>query len=73
MNACSTKPVLDLVPLSPCFFFFLSFPVPPQFVVQPQDQIVAPGENVSFRCETKGNPPPAIFWQKEGSQVGNPL
>nr|XP_048304624.1 roundabout homolog 3 isoform X7 [Myodes glareolus] len=47
----------------------LSVHVPPQFVIQPQDQIVAPGENVSFRCETKGNPPPAIFWQKEGSQV----
>ncbi|XP_008833263.1 roundabout homolog 3 isoform X3 [Nannospalax galili] len=47
----------------------LSVHVPPQFVIRPQDQTVAPGENVSFQCETKGNPPPAIFWQKEGSQV----
>ncbi|XP_055478213.1 roundabout homolog 3 isoform X5 [Psammomys obesus] len=47
----------------------LSVHVPPQFVTQPQDQTAAPGENVSFQCETKGNPPPAIFWQKEGSQV----
>nr|XP_038937336.1 roundabout homolog 3 isoform X7 [Rattus norvegicus]XP_038937337.1 roundabout homolog 3 isoform X7 [Rattus norvegicus] len=47
----------------------LSVHVPPQFVTKPQNQTAAPGENVSFQCETKGNPPPAIFWQKEGSQV----
>uniref|UniRef100_A0A8C9UKC7 Roundabout homolog 3 n=1 Tax=Spermophilus dauricus TaxID=99837 RepID=A0A8C9UKC7_SPEDA len=47
----------------------LSVHVPPQLVTQPQDQMAAPGENVAFQCETKGNPPPAIFWQKEGSQV----
>ncbi|KAM6158635.1 roundabout homolog 3 [Rhynchocyon petersi] len=48
---------------------FLSVHVPPQLVTQPQDQKAAPGESVTFQCETKGNPPPAIFWQKEGSQV----
>ncbi|KAI5142150.1 Roundabout 3 [Manis pentadactyla] len=47
----------------------LSVHVPPQLVTQPQDQKAAPGESVTFQCETKGNPPPAIFWQKEGSQV----
>ncbi|XP_004052399.2 roundabout homolog 3 isoform X1 [Gorilla gorilla gorilla] len=47
----------------------LSVHVPPQLVTQPQDQMAAPGESVAFQCETKGNPPPAIFWQKEGSQV----
>nr|XP_004670668.1 roundabout homolog 3 isoform X2 [Jaculus jaculus] len=47
----------------------LSVHVPPQFVIQPEDQTAALGENVSFQCETRGNPPPAIFWQKEGSQV----
>ncbi|XP_007950326.1 roundabout homolog 3 [Orycteropus afer afer] len=47
----------------------LSVHVPPQLVIQPQDQMAAPGESVAFQCETKGNPPPAIFWQKEGSQV----
>uniref|UniRef100_A0A8D0MMS2 Roundabout homolog 3 n=1 Tax=Sus scrofa TaxID=9823 RepID=A0A8D0MMS2_PIG len=47
----------------------LSVHVPPQLVTQPQDQMVAPGESVAFQCETKGNPPPAIFWQKEGSQA----
>lgn len=60
-----------LVPLTPCSFISpFPFPVPPQLVTQPQDQMAAPGENVTFQCETKGNPPPAIFWQKEGSQVG---
>nr|XP_008534223.1 PREDICTED: LOW QUALITY PROTEIN: roundabout homolog 3 [Equus przewalskii] len=47
----------------------LTVHVPPQLVTQPQDQMAAPGESVTFQCETKGNPPPAIFWQKEGSQV----
>ncbi|XP_016777706.4 roundabout homolog 3 isoform X1 [Pan troglodytes] len=47
----------------------LSVHVPPQLVTQPKDQMAAPGESVAFQCETKGNPPPAIFWQKEGSQV----
>ncbi|XP_063112065.1 roundabout homolog 3 isoform X2 [Cavia porcellus] len=47
----------------------LSVHVPPQLVTQPQDQMAAPGDDVVFQCETKGNPPPAIFWQKEGSQV----
>uniref|UniRef100_G1PZT9 Roundabout guidance receptor 3 n=1 Tax=Myotis lucifugus TaxID=59463 RepID=G1PZT9_MYOLU len=47
----------------------LSVHVPPQLVTQPQDQMAAAGESVTFQCETKGNPPPAIFWQKEGSQV----
>ncbi|XP_069745205.1 roundabout homolog 2 isoform X27 [Narcine bancroftii] len=40
----------------------------PQFVVRPRDQIVAQGRSATFPCETKGNPQPAIFWQKEGTQ-----
>ncbi|KAM5312130.1 roundabout homolog 3 [Glossophaga mutica] len=47
----------------------LSVHVPPQLVTQPQDQMAVTGDSVTFQCETKGNPPPAIFWQKEGSQV----
>ncbi|XP_037835047.1 roundabout homolog 3 isoform X2 [Kryptolebias marmoratus] len=43
--------------------------VPPQIVMRPRDQITAPGRTVTFLCGTKGNPPPAVFWQKEGSQV----
>ncbi|XP_062870679.1 roundabout homolog 3 [Trichomycterus rosablanca] len=43
--------------------------VPPQIVVRPRDQISALGRTVTFLCGTKGNPPPAVFWQKEGSQI----
>uniref|UniRef100_A0A4W5NI73 Roundabout, axon guidance receptor, homolog 3 (Drosophila) n=1 Tax=Hucho hucho TaxID=62062 RepID=A0A4W5NI73_9TELE len=43
--------------------------VPPQIVVRPRDQITGQGRTVNFLCGTKGNPPPAVFWQKEGSQI----
>ncbi|XP_071994656.1 roundabout homolog 2 isoform X12 [Engystomops pustulosus] len=46
----------------------LTVRAPPQFVVRPRDQIVAQGRTITFPCETKGNPQPAVFWQKEGSQ-----
>ncbi|XP_042152500.1 roundabout homolog 2-like [Oncorhynchus tshawytscha] len=41
----------------------------PQFIIRPRDQIVAQGRTATFPCETKGNPQPAVFWQKEGSQL----
>ncbi|XP_063304705.1 roundabout homolog 1 isoform X1 [Pelobates fuscus] len=41
---------------------------PPNFVVKPRDHVVALGRTVTFQCEAAGNPQPAIFWQKEGSQ-----
>ncbi|XP_066507846.1 roundabout homolog 2-like isoform X5 [Hoplias malabaricus] len=40
----------------------------PQFVVRPRDQIVMQGRTATFPCETKGNPQPTVFWQREGSQ-----
>uniref|UniRef100_A0A8L0DKQ2 Roundabout, axon guidance receptor, homolog 2 (Drosophila) n=1 Tax=Oncorhynchus mykiss TaxID=8022 RepID=A0A8L0DKQ2_ONCMY len=40
----------------------------PQFIIRPRDQIVAQGRTATFPCETKGNPQPAVFWQKDGSQ-----
>ncbi|XP_064207142.1 roundabout homolog 3 isoform X3 [Anguilla rostrata] len=43
--------------------------LPPQIVIRPRDQISAPGRTVTFLCGTKGNPPPAVFWQREGSQI----
>ncbi|KAM4794658.1 roundabout homolog 2 isoform 3-T3 [Rhinophrynus dorsalis] len=46
----------------------LTVRAPPQFIVRPRDQIVAQGRTVTFGCEAKGNPQPAVFWQKEGSQ-----
>ncbi|KAM9318090.1 roundabout homolog 2 [Pholidichthys leucotaenia] len=43
--------------------------VPPQIAAKPRDQIATQGRSVTFQCGTTGNPPPAIFWQKEGSQM----
>uniref|UniRef100_A0A3Q3WTC1 Roundabout, axon guidance receptor, homolog 3 (Drosophila) n=1 Tax=Mola mola TaxID=94237 RepID=A0A3Q3WTC1_MOLML len=43
--------------------------VPPQIATKPRDQIATQGTSITFQCGTTGNPPPAIFWQKEGSQM----
>ncbi|KAM9852891.1 roundabout homolog 2 [Aulostomus maculatus] len=43
--------------------------VPPQIATKPRDQIASQGRSITFQCGTTGNPPPAIFWQKEGSQM----
>ncbi|XP_061734081.1 roundabout homolog 2 [Nerophis ophidion] len=43
--------------------------VPPQIADKPRDQVASQGRSVTFQCGTTGNPPPAIFWQKEGSQM----
>ncbi|XP_034053795.1 roundabout homolog 2 isoform X1 [Gymnodraco acuticeps] len=43
--------------------------LPPQIESKPRDQIASQGRSVTFECGTTGNPPPAIFWQKEGSQM----
>ncbi|XP_051535583.1 roundabout homolog 2-like isoform X2 [Myxocyprinus asiaticus] len=43
--------------------------VPPQIDIRPLDQVAAQGQKVTFQCGTQGNPPPAVFWQKEGSQM----
>ncbi|XP_023683497.2 roundabout homolog 1 isoform X1 [Paramormyrops kingsleyae] len=42
--------------------------VPPVFGVRPRNQVVQVGRRVTFQCEALGNPQPAIFWQREGSQ-----
>ncbi|XP_034405887.1 roundabout homolog 1-like [Cyclopterus lumpus] len=42
--------------------------VPPAFAVRPRNQVVAVGRTVTFQCEATGNPQPAIFWQREGSE-----
>ncbi|XP_031814699.1 roundabout homolog 1 isoform X5 [Sarcophilus harrisii] len=41
---------------------------PPHFIVKPRDQVAALGRTVTFQCEATGNPQPAIFWRREGSQ-----
>ncbi|XP_028276718.1 roundabout homolog 1-like [Parambassis ranga] len=42
--------------------------VPPAFVIRPRNQVVTVGRTVTFQCEATGNPQPAIFWQREGSE-----
>ncbi|CAG01543.1 unnamed protein product [Tetraodon nigroviridis] len=46
----------------------LTVHVPPAFAVRPRNQEAAVGRIVTFQCEATGNPQPAIFWQKEGSE-----
>uniref|UniRef100_A0AAQ5Y147 Roundabout, axon guidance receptor, homolog 1 (Drosophila) n=1 Tax=Amphiprion ocellaris TaxID=80972 RepID=A0AAQ5Y147_AMPOC len=46
----------------------LSVHVPPAFAIRPRNQVVAVGRTVTFQCEATGNPQPAIFWQREGSE-----
>lgn len=57
------------------FFFFFALPsaVPPAFAIRPKNQVVAAGRMAVFQCEATGNPQPAIFWQKEGSEVRRTL
>uniref|UniRef100_A0A1A7YP55 Roundabout, axon guidance receptor, homolog 1 n=1 Tax=Iconisemion striatum TaxID=60296 RepID=A0A1A7YP55_9TELE len=46
----------------------LTVHVPPAFIVRPRNQVVSVGRTVTFQCEATGNPQPAIFWQREGSE-----
>ena len=41
----------------------------PNFVVKPKDQRVGMNGLAQFECVAEGNPPPSVFWSKEGSQV----
>ncbi|KAK6632671.1 hypothetical protein RUM43_013441 [Polyplax serrata] len=42
---------------------------PPIFIKKPQNQKVGLNGIATFECVAKGNPPPSVFWTKEGSQV----
>ncbi|XP_066991291.2 roundabout homolog 2 [Anabrus simplex] len=42
---------------------------PPIFVTRPQDQKVGLNGIATFECVARGNPPPSVFWTKEGSQA----
>ncbi|XP_068455834.1 roundabout homolog 1-like [Clinocottus analis] len=46
----------------------LTVHVPPAFAIRPRNQVAAVGRTVTFQCEATGNPQPAIFWQREGSE-----
>ncbi|XP_078572837.1 uncharacterized protein LOC144859782 [Branchiostoma floridae x Branchiostoma japonicum] len=42
--------------------------VRPAVLVYPENVTIAWKETATFKCQATGNPPPAIFWYKEGSQ-----
>lgn len=48
---------------------FTFFTAPPTFITRPQDQKVGLNGVATFECVAEGNPPPSVFWTKEGSQV----
>lgn len=74
-TTCNCNIVITLIISSGLFVSLLANhphgcpPVPPAFVVRPRNQVVGVGRTVTFQCEATGNPQPAIFWQREGSQV----
>lgn len=42
---------------------------PPKFTAQPLDRKVGLNGVATFDCVAAGNPPPSVFWTKEGSQM----
>lgn len=42
---------------------------PPAFTIKPQDQKIGLNGLGVFECGASGNPPPSVFWTKEGSQL----
>lgn len=49
--------------LSELLLTFLSFSVPPKFVVQPRDQDGIYGKAVILNCSAEGYPVPTIVWK----------
>lgn len=41
----------------------------PSFSVKPKDQKIGLNGIASFDCQATGNPPPSVFWAREGSQM----
>lgn len=42
---------------------------PPTFIERPRDQKISLNGVAEFHCTATGNPPPSVFWTKEGSQM----
>jgi hypothetical protein len=52
------------------FWVGSSTPQAPQFTQHPQDQTVLAGEEAVFTVQASGSPPPALQWQRDGSDLG---
>lgn len=48
------------------FFPWTLVTAPPTFIVKPQDKKVGLNGVALFPCVADGNPPPSVFWKKEG-------
>ncbi|XP_065367067.1 roundabout homolog 2 isoform X1 [Calliphora vicina] len=47
----------------------LTVHAPPTFIVKPQDRKIGLNGVAQFPCVADGNPPPSVFWTKEGSST----
>ena len=45
------------------------FRAPPQVTVQPEQQTIGQGEDVTLTCSASGDPRPAIVWTKVGEEI----
>lgn len=45
------------------------FAAQPTFSIRPEDRKVGLNGVATFECVASGNPPPSVFWTKEGSQM----
>lgn len=50
-------------------FYLYPISAQPSFSVKPQDQKIGLNGIASFDCQATGNPPPSVFWAREGSQM----
>lgn len=50
-------------------FLVLFLTAQPNFSIKPQDKKVGLNGVATFDCVATGNPPPSVFWTKEGSQM----
>lgn len=63
--------------ISECFLFkcvtlvshVICLSARPNFLIRPRDQRIGLNGIAKMECSATGNPPPSIFWTKEGNQV----
>lgn len=53
-------------------FHVLFLSAKPKFIQRPKDVIANEGSSAKFICSAVGEPPPTVFWQREG-QAASPM